>query len=103
MLLAAVVMVLIEAVLFWAPGIGPIVAGLVGGALAGSAGNAALAAILPAIVVGVLLFLAFAYWQLPIVGGFLGLGLTAYLIVTRVLLILSAVAGALLFGRGAAG
>ena len=100
MLGAMVVMVLVELVLFWAPVIGPIAAGLLGGWVAGSPGTAMLAAILPAILVGILLFLAFAYLQLPMLGGFLGLGVTVYLIVTRILLILAAAAGGLLASRG---
>lgn len=93
MIAAMIVMVLVEMVLFWAPGVGPIVAGLVGGYIAGSPGTAMLAAILPAIIVGVLLFLAFTYYSLPVVGGFLGLGVTVYLVIGRVLLIIAAAIG----------
>jgi hypothetical protein len=100
MLGAMIVMVLVELVLFWAPVVGPIAAGLLGGWVAGSAGTAMMAAILPAIVVGALLFLAFAYLQLPMIGGFLGLGVTAYLIVTRIVLIVAAAVGGLLASRG---
>ena len=40
------------------------------------------------------------YLQLPLVGGLLGLGVTVYLLVTRVLLIASAVLAGLLVSRG---
>ncbi len=93
MISAMIVMVLIEIVLFWAPVVGPVVAGLVGGYIAGSPGTAMMAAILPAIIVGVLLFLAFTYYSLPVVGGFLGLGVTVYLVVGRVLLVIAAAIG----------
>jgi hypothetical protein len=93
MLSAMIVMILIDLLLFWAPLVGPIVAGLVGGWVAGSPGLAMMAAVLPAIVVGVVLFLAFTYFGLPVVGGFLGLGLTVYLVITRVLLIVAAAIG----------
>jgi hypothetical protein len=102
MLGAMVVMVLVELVLFWAPVVGPIAAGLLGGWVAGSAGTAVMAAILPAILVGAVLFIAFAYFQLPMIGGFLGLGVTVYLIVTRVVLILAAAVGGILAARGGA-
>jgi hypothetical protein len=71
---AMLVMVVVDLLLFWAPVVGPIMAGALGGWIAGSAGTAFVAAILPAILVGILLFLALTYLSLPIVGGLLGLG-----------------------------
>ncbi len=99
-LVAMLVMGLLELTLFWAPVAGPIIAGLVGGWVAGSAGTAMIAAILPAILLGVLLFLGYTYFRLPVLRGFLGLGLTVYLIATRVLLVVAAATGGLLAGRG---
>jgi hypothetical protein len=88
-----IVMILIDLLLFWAPVVGPVTAGLVGGWIAGSPGVATAAAVLPALVAGIVLFLAFTYFGLPAVGGFLGLGLTVYLVITRVLLIVAAAVG----------
>ncbi len=89
-----VVMVLLDPLLFWLPVLGPIIAGLLGGWIAGSVGTAVVAAILPAVLAGLLLFLAFTYWGLPAVGGFLGLSL--YLTLTHLLLIVAAAVGGLL-------
>ena len=101
MIVAMLVMVVVDLLLFWAPGIGPIVAGALGGWIAGSPGTAFLAAILPAILVGLVLFLVLTYFELPVVGGLLGLGVTAYLVVSRVALVLSAVVAGFLTARGA--
>ena len=100
MISAMLVMVVVDLLLFWAPVVGPIVAGALGGWIAGSPGTAFLAAILPAILVGVLLFLAFTYLQLPVLGGLLGLGVIAYLLVSRIALILAAVVAGFLASRG---
>ena len=100
MITAMVVMVLVELLLFWAPGVGSIVAGALGGWIAGSAGTALAAAILPAVLVGIVLFLALTTFSLPMVGGLLGLGVTLYLIVSRVLLIVAAVVAGALAARG---
>lgn len=99
MVLAMLVMIVIDLALFWAPVVGPIAAGLVGGWVAGSAGTAVMAAILPALIAGVLLLIAFTWLGLPVVGGFLGLGLAVYLILTRVLLIVAALVGGALAAR----
>lgn len=93
MLSAMIVMILIDLVLFWAPVVGPIVAGLVGGWVAGAPGTAMMAAILPAIIAGVALFVLFTYFQLPVLGGFLGLTVTVYLILTHILMIIAAAIG----------
>jgi hypothetical protein len=97
---AMIVMVLVELLLFWAPGIGSIVAGALGGWIAGSPGSALVAALLPAVLVGLLLFLALTYLSLPVVGGLLGLGVTVYLVASRILLIVSAVVAGALAARG---
>ena len=50
-------MFLISILLFWLPGIGPLIAGIVGGKKAGGILNAIIAVFLPAIVLGIFLFL----------------------------------------------
>ncbi len=65
-------MILISVLLFWLPGIGPLIAGFVGGKKAGSVGSAIIAAFLPAIIVGVFFFFFSAT-----LSGFPGLGFIA--------------------------
>jgi hypothetical protein len=100
MIAAMLVMILVDLLLFWAPVAGPIVAGFLGGWVAGSPGPAFLAAILPAILAGLLLFVGLTSLQLPVLGGLLGLGVMAYLVVTRILLIAAAVVAGILAARG---
>jgi hypothetical protein len=96
-----IAMGLVDLLLGWAPVVGPIAAGLLGGGIAGAPGTALLAAILPAVLVGVILFLVLTYPKLPLVRGLLGLGVTAYLLVSRMLLIGAAVVGGLLAAHAA--
>ncbi|MDH4270527.1 MAG: hypothetical protein OEW18_00975 [Candidatus Aminicenantes bacterium] len=68
-------MLFISLILFWAPVIGPFIAGIVGGKKAGSVGRAIAAVFLPAIIFGVLLFaLATSISGLPLIGGIAGAG-----------------------------
>jgi hypothetical protein len=68
-------MFVLSLLLFWAPLLGPLVAGFVGGKKAGSVGNAILAAFLPSLVAGVILFLfASALTALPLFGVIAGAG-----------------------------
>ena len=50
-------MFVLSVLLFWAPIVGPLIAGFVGGRKAGTQGNAILAAILPGLIFGAALFL----------------------------------------------
>ena len=68
-------MFVVSLLLFWLPGIGPVIAGIVGGIKSGGVGNAILAALLPGIVFGFLLFsLATLLSGLPVVGVIAGAG-----------------------------
>ena len=68
-------MFLISILLFWLPGLGPLIAGIVGGKKAGGFLNAIIAVFLPAIVLGIMLFLfASTLTGAPIIGFVAGAG-----------------------------
>jgi hypothetical protein len=79
-ILAAILwMFFISLLLFWLPGIGPLIAGIVGGKVAGGVGRAIIAVFLPAILFGIFLFFAASVMTgLPIVGIVAGAGGLVY-------------------------
>jgi len=69
------VMFIVSVLLFWAPVLGPIVAGFAGGSKAGGIGAGIMAALLPGIAIGVALFLFTSTLAgLPIIGAIAGMG-----------------------------
>ncbi|MDI3260498.1 MAG: hypothetical protein QJR02_12490 [Sinobacteraceae bacterium] len=95
--LGAFWMFLISLLLFWAPGVGGLLAGIVGGKVAGGVGPALLAALLPAFVLGGLLFFfATALTGLLAIGVLAGLGGFALGLVHIGMLLLGAIIGGLL-------
>lgn len=75
-IVAAIIwMFVISLLLFWAPVVGPLVAGAVGGKAAGSVGSAILAVLLPCLVFGALLFfVASSLTGIPLIGAVAGAG-----------------------------
>ncbi|MEM7407547.1 MAG: hypothetical protein AAF458_19805 [Pseudomonadota bacterium] len=75
-IVAAIIwMFVISLLLFWAPVVGPLVAGAVGGKAAGGVGSAILAVLLPCIVFGALLFfVASSLTGIPLIGAVAGAG-----------------------------
>ena len=72
---ASLWMFLIALLLFWAPFVGPLVAGIVGGKKAGDVGCAIIAVFLPAALIALATFLlAGILTGLPVVGVVAGLG-----------------------------
>ncbi|MSR77401.1 MAG: hypothetical protein EXS63_04155 [Candidatus Omnitrophica bacterium] len=68
-------MFFISLLLFWLPGIGPLIAGLVGGKKAGGVGPAILAVFFPGIIFGMILFLDAALLTgVPLIGFVAALG-----------------------------
>ncbi len=68
-------MFLISLLLFWLPGIGPLIAGIVGGKKAGDVGSAIVAVFLPAIIFSTALFIfASSLTGIPLLGIIAGLG-----------------------------
>ena len=68
-MLGALWMVGLSLILFWLPGIGPILAGLVGGKKAGGVGAALLAVLVPSLLLGFLFFVfAGLLTAVPVIG-----------------------------------
>ena len=83
--------------LFWLPGVGPLIAGFVGGRKAGGLSNAILAAILPGLLFAIALFaMASLLIGLPLVGLVAGLGGVALALIHVGPLLLGAILGAIL-------
>ncbi len=90
-------MFLISILLFWLPGIGPLIAGVVGGKKAGGILNAIIAVFLPAIVLGVFLFLfASVLTGAPVIGFVAGAGSFVLVISNVGPLLLGAIIGGIL-------
>ena len=93
---ASLWMLLIALLLFWAPFVGPLVAGLVGGRKAGDVGCAIIAVFLPAALVGLAAFLlAGVLSGLPVVGIVAGLGAFVLVAANVGPMLLGAVIGAI--------
>jgi hypothetical protein len=94
---ASLWMFFIALLLFWAPFIGPLVAGIVGGRKAGDVGSAIIAVFLPAALLGLAAFLlAGVLTGLPVVGFVAGLGAFALIAANVGPLLLGAIIGAIL-------
>ena len=94
---ASLWMFFIALLLFWAPFIGPLVAGIVGGKKAGDVGCAIIAVFLPAALMGLAAFLfAGVLSGLPVVGIVAGLGAFALVAANVGPMLLGAIIGALL-------
>lgn len=87
-------MVGLSILLFWLPVAGPFIAGLVGGRRATTVGRALVAAFVPAILVGVLVVLVLAAFDLPIIGAIAGVGFAIAVLVQDVPLFAGAWLGA---------
>ncbi len=90
-------MFLISILLFWLPGIGPLIAGIVGGKKAGGLLNAIIAVFLPAIVLGVFLFLFTSVLTgAPVIGFVAGAGSFVLVISNVGPLLIGAIIGGIL-------
>jgi len=90
-------MFLISILLFWLPGLGPLIAGVVGGKKAGGILNAIIAVFLPAIVLGVCLFVfTSALTGAPIIGFVAGAGSFVLVISNVGPLLIGAIIGGIL-------
>lgn len=95
-LAASLWMVVLSLLLFWLPTFGPLIAGYIGGRKAGSVGRGLAAALLPMLVLGVMIWVAFAGMMLPVVGALVGATLLAGLALQEIGLVAGAVIGGLL-------
>lgn len=82
--------------LFWLPGVGPLIAGLVGGYKAGTVGRAVLAVFLPAVLMGLLAAGAAVYLtDFMLWGVVAGIGTVALMLLQIGPLLLGAIGGGL--------
>jgi hypothetical protein len=96
-LLGMLWMAVISLLLFWLPGLGPLIAGIVGGKVAGGIGAGLIAALLPAVLFGVLLiFLATYLTGIPLIGAIAGAGGVALALTQIGPLLVGALIGGLL-------
>ncbi len=97
MIMGMVWMLVISLLLFWLPGIGPLIAGIVGGKIAGGVGSGFLAALLPGLILAIALFVAGTMLTtLPVIGAILAGGtLILYLFYIPPLLIGALIGGLL--------
>jgi len=89
----AVWMIIISMLLFWLPGLGPLIAGYVGGRMAGDISSAIKAALLPMVIAGAAVFVLITMVGLPIVGIVAGAFVFIYLAILEIALIAGAVVG----------
>lgn len=91
--IASLWMVGLGILLAWIPVIGPAIAGFVGGRKAGSPGRAVIAGIIPAVILGAIIGLILALFDLPIIGTLAGLALAIAVVVDAVPLLIAAAVG----------
>ena len=87
-------MIALSILLFWLPVAGPFAAGFFGGRQATTVGRALLAAFAPAVLVGLLVVLALAAFDLPVIGAIAGVGLAIAVLAQDVPLFIGAWIGA---------
>lgn len=94
-------MVLIAVVLFFLPAINGLIAGAVGGYKVGSIKRGLIAALLPAVILGIVLWVLLAVFDLPVIGVLAGMTLAALVVLSELSLFLGAVIGGLIARRPA--
>ena len=90
-------MAVISLLLFWLPGIGPLIAGIVGGKVAGGVGSGLLAALLPGLLLATFLFFAGTMLTgIPLIGAIAAMGTLTLVLINIVPLMIGALIGGLL-------
>ncbi len=96
-LMAIFWMIVISLLLFWLPGLGPLIAGIVGGKVAGGVLRGLTAVFVPALLLGVVLFVfGTALTGMPLIGAVAGGGVTLLILVQVAPLAIGALIGGLL-------
>jgi hypothetical protein len=96
-IMAMIWMAVISLLLFWLPGIGPLIAGIVGGKVAGGVGAGLMAALLPALILaGLLLFAGTLLTGIPWIGAIAAMGTFVLILVNIIPLLIGALIGGLL-------
>jgi hypothetical protein len=86
-------MLLLSALLFWLPALGPLIAGYVGGKKAGGVIKGLIAGILPALALGAFFLTVGASVNLPVIGAVLGGTATVLILVHSAVLLVGALIG----------
>ena len=90
---ASLWMVGLAILLGWIPIVGPAIAGYVGGRKAGSPGRGVIAGIIPAVVLGAIIAIVLALFDLPLIGTLTGIALAIAVVVDAVPLLIAAAVG----------
>lgn len=90
MMRASTIMMVGSLLLSWIPVLGPAAAGVFGGREAGSPKRALVVALLPAVVLGVLVAVVLAVFDLPVLGAVAGAGIAVVLTVQLAPLLIGA-------------
>lgn len=97
MIMGMIWMAVISLLLFWLPGIGPLIAGIVGGKVAGGVGSGLLAALLPGLLLATFLFFAGTMLTgIPLIGAIAAMGTLTLVLINIVPLMIGALIGGLL-------
>lgn len=90
-------MFVISLLLFWLPGIGPLLAGIVGGKVAGGVGSGFLAALLPGLLLAAALFFAGTLLTgIPLIGAIAAMGSLVLVLINIIPLLIGVLIGGLL-------
>lgn len=77
----------------WIPIVGPAVAGYIGGRKAGSPGRGFVAGLIPAVIVGILVVVILALFDLPIIGTVTGFAVAIWVAIEAIPLLIAALIG----------
>jgi hypothetical protein len=98
---AAVWMIGLSILLIWLPVLGPFVAGVVGGREARSLGKGLVAALVPAVLLGLLVGVILALFDLPLIGTVAGIGVLLWVAFEDIPMFIGAALGGFLAERRA--
>ncbi len=90
---ASLIMVGLAILIGWIPIVGPAIAGYVGGRKAGSPGRGFVAGLIPAAIVGVLVGLILALFDLPVIGTVTGFAVAIWVAIEAIPLLVAAAIG----------
>ena len=97
MVMGMIWMCVISLLLFWLPGLGPLLAGIVGGKVAGGVGPGLVAALLPGfLLVTALFFAGTVLTGIPLIGAVAAMGTLVLVLINIIPLLIGALIGGLL-------
>lgn len=90
---ASLIMTGLAILIGWIPIVGPAVAGYIGGRKAGSPGRGFVAGLIPAVIVGILVVMILALFDLPIIGTVTGFAVAIWVAIEAIPLLIAALIG----------